>query len=1122
MKHLWIWSRQGRDRSVAADDGHAARIGLPELESALGSVEPAARLVPPRLLRRVVRLHASLPGLGFRVPHSKTYVIPQKALWEIADRSEIGFGPAEDLPEDVILLERPSGEILEQRPRGEILLYYWELLFHARVHEEFHALLKQRRFGAAEFEKRLAVLGSLEFDEVRNVLREERFLLPPCDDPSVYVEFAAVYLGIRYFHPYLMASYFPALASLEKVDQVIARDIHAGTILDATRLPGTPEPEELREAARIASEAFDADPLAMIPDFREGGEWHGRGAPWARGRHRSEKKYQFWSRRAVRQAARGNRAGAAAGRARAEFWAPRERAAEAATALREEVHGLVGRLQTALGIEGQEPRPWREALLALAHQTPRGLWTVEARLLYDLQKVCVDQERTIWTVDVMHWILSWGRRPIRRELPNQRVVLVTRHLRSAQRRLSRVRISDKQRRQLADVLGRATEDAETRLRDDLRPRIAAALDDVGLLPQNLPEKISRAKLVEELLDRIVERGFLTLGEVRDAVARNQLKEPDCSGPRDFLRGDAALRVNSRLIETLDGVYEPGDFYLRWILRFSHLMFGTAIGRFLTLYLVIPFGGAYVALMASDHLVDLVSGINSQLAPSNKDFARLVPQILSGAFPMRFAPTVLLGVFLAMVIHIPRFRGIVWQGLKTLGRALKFLLIDSVRRFFALPWVDWIVHSAAARLAMNFVVKPLVPTLLVAALAPSGATARQRTIGLTCMFFALNLIANSRTGRKLEEVFFDAVGEGWQRFGVRPMMGLFWFIVDLFRRLMQLIERLLYAVDEWLRFRSGQSRVILLAKAALGVGWFFVAYVIRFCVTLLIEPQLNPVKHIPWVSVSHKILAGIWPTTGLHSFLMHRMNATLANLTMAAIVTLTPGIFAFLIWELTENWRLFAANRPKNLQPVLVGSHGETLARLLRPGFHSGTIPKRFAKLRRAERKVVAAGGDPGVVRKHHEALHHIEVDLRRYIEREFVAWFRESRDWTYPPPQAGEIRLATNDASDELSMSGALEGPLVVAFQWFDGRLRLELSGNASSENLSDAARKILRTAIINVLKTGGVEVLDRSNRATAADDASQPLEIGALAMPWPEWVAMWETDRDVRDGTAWGRVSVI
>ena len=81
----------------------------------------------------------------------------------------------------------------------------------------------------------------------------------------------------------------------------------------------------------------------------------------------------------------------------------------------------------------------------------------------------------ISTVDVMHWILSLGRRPIRRELPNQRLVLVSRHLGSAQRRLSRVRISDRQRRQLTGVLGRVTEAAEARLRDNLRPKITAAL-----------------------------------------------------------------------------------------------------------------------------------------------------------------------------------------------------------------------------------------------------------------------------------------------------------------------------------------------------------------------------------------------------------------------------------------------------------------------------------------------------------------------------------------------------------------------------------------------------------------------------------------------------------------------
>ncbi len=565
-------------------------------------MEPAARLVLPRLLRRVVRLHASLHGLGFRVPHSKTYVIARDALLEIADREELGFGPTEALPERVILLERPGAEILDQWPRCEVLLYYWELLFHARVHEAFDCLAEQPAIS-----ERLAALGSLEFDEIRNVLGQERFLVPPCDDASTYIEFAAVYLGIRYFQPFLMASFFPALESLEKVDAILALDVAAEEILDATRLPGTPQPEALREAARQAAEAFDADPLAAIPDFREEAEARGRTAHWARGRQRSEQKYQLWTERARRQAARGNWAGAAIRRARAEFWAPRDRAAEAATALRDEVHGLVDHLQAALGIEDQEPRPWREALLALAHQTPRGLWTVEARLLYDLQKVCVDQVQTISTVDVMHWVLSMGRRPIRRELPNQRLVLVSRHLRSAQRRLPAVRISERQRRQLAEVLGAATRPAEDLLRESFRPKIVATLDEVGLLPQNLVETVSRKKLVEELLDRIVERGFLTMGEVRDAVSRNHVKQPDCAGPRGFFHGDAVLRLNRRLAVALDGVYERGDFYQRWIQRFSLLAFGTSLGRWLTRYVAIPFGGAVVILVVAEHFGHMITG-----------------------------------------------------------------------------------------------------------------------------------------------------------------------------------------------------------------------------------------------------------------------------------------------------------------------------------------------------------------------------------------------------------------------------------------------------------------------------------------------------------------------------------
>ena len=533
------------------------------------------------------------------------------------------------------------------------------------------------------------------------------------------------------------------------------------------------------------------------------------------------------------------------------------------------------------------------------------------------------------------------------------------------------------------------------MRDDLRPKIAATLDAIDLRPQNLPEEVSRRKIVEELLDRIVERGFLTLGEVRDAISRNNLKEPDCSGLESFVGGEAALRANRRLTDALDGVYEPADFYLRWILRLSHLMFGTAVGRFLTLFFIIPYGGPFAVFMTLDHLMGLV-GVHPHLVSVHGRIANFVPLVATG-------------VFLQLLIYVPWLRRAVWHALNLLGRAVRFLFVDALQWFIALRWIDIILHSQATRLIVNLVVKPIVPTLIVARFIPADTAAWRRLAGLAVIYAGLLIVINSRVGRTLEEMALDGISEGWQRFGVRPLVGLFWFTIDLFRRLLQGIERVLYTVDEWLRFRSGQGRAMLIAKAVMGVAWFFVSYFVRFVVNLLIEPQVNPLKHFPWVTAAHKMMWPLFLSSGLNEFLASRLGAPVGDTLFFAIGTAAPGIFGFLIWEFKENWRLFAANRPKNLRPAIIGTHGETMPRLLRPGIHSGTISKRFAKLRRAERKSLA-GGDPGVARKHREALHHVETELRRYIEREFLAWFADCCGWTGPCPKVVEVELATNEA----------------------------------------------------------------------------------------------------------------
>jgi hypothetical protein len=819
-------------------------------------------------------------------------------------------------------------------------------------------------------------------------------------------------------------------------------------------------------------------------------------------------------------------------RARALVRAPHDRTALAAAALRNDIHRLVARLQNALELSEQDCGAWQETLLALAHQAPRGLWTVEARLLYDLQKVCVDHERAIYAVDPIEWLLWLGRRPLKRPLGSQREVLMAKHLATAQGRLAAVCIADRLRRQLSGLLRAAREQAEARLRRHFGPRIAQIIDQVGLQPQNLPERVAKQKLVQELLDRITERGLLTLGDLRDALSRNHLKQPDCGGLRDFLRGDALLRADRRLAVALDGVYHRGEIYLLAIQRFSLAAFGTRWGRWLTLNLASPFGGAYVILAAVDHFVHLITGLEPALAPTLLE-------------PGSYAPNLLLGLFLLGLIRGPGFRRWVWRAVRAAGRAARFLLIDCVGRLLELPWLQRILHSRWTRLALAWLVKPALPTLIYWRLLPPPSALRQGSGALAMVFLASALILNSRLGRNLEELLVDRVVEGWHRFGVRFFSGLFWFVVDLFRLLLETIERLLYGVDEWLRFRAGQGRAVLVAKAALGTAWFFVAYTVRFCVNLLLEPQFNPIKHVPVVTVSHKCIAPLSKVV-FEALLAHGLRRTAATATTFVIIFGTPGIFGFLVWELKENWRLFAANRPSGLGPAPIGQHGETMPRLVRPGFHSGTIPKRLARLRRAERQALA-GGDWRRVRKHRDALGRVELALRRYAQRELVELLAESRRWEGPPPVVGEIRLATNRVRIALRLAGPAEGRLWIAFEIESGWLLGDVaSGDVGGDrshpceapagplrgtwDLSASSRQALRLALTGLCKTAGVELLraqladedgtrngrvlpERPSELALSGQEGLPLPPGMqhvfaqVPIPWADWVAAWEED---------------
>src|SRR5262249_20631428 len=139
---------------------------LADLVAVLRLTDPAALLAPGRILRRIIKKHRQLGGLGLQVPHRKSYLIDRSTLLNIARPSELGLSPLElqALPECVLLLCEPDPGRLMRWPREKLLLAYWRLLFHLRVHRAFPHLTP------AEVKERITHLGEVEFEEVRAVL----------------------------------------------------------------------------------------------------------------------------------------------------------------------------------------------------------------------------------------------------------------------------------------------------------------------------------------------------------------------------------------------------------------------------------------------------------------------------------------------------------------------------------------------------------------------------------------------------------------------------------------------------------------------------------------------------------------------------------------------------------------------------------------------------------------------------------------------------------------------------------------------------------------------------------------------------------------------------------------
>jgi len=1022
---------------------------LASLASQVRAVDPTARLAPRRIVRRVIRWQYGLKA-SENPPHDLCFEVDRGTFLGCVSASDVGETDA-TIPERILLLPCPEPD--DHAPRIDVLLDLWRRLFHAAIDRAI-----DRKGGW--FADDPALYTATVRHEIMTVLRDEH-RLPPTEDPAMnFREFAAFFLELHYFAPHELETYFPGFLDAEAVARQLDDKYQAQSLFNATRLPDAPDP-----SAHAPTElgAHPATPtLPIVAD-----------AP------RIEK-------RAAAAATAGNDVRAAIS------YRQCGRVVEA----EERLTHLVNRLKKALRFSEAERQPWQESLRPLLRPASVGFWPVAGRLLYELQKACHDEERKLFSVDLIEYAITLGKQPLRRLIDKPREVNILRRLRRALKLSTRVSITDQQSELLERLLQDAIHKAERRVRLVNRPYLLEVLDEVGLRPQNPPEKIARNKVIDELLDGLCARGFIKMTDLRDAIARNQLKLHDLSGPKELLLGDPILRANSLLAVRMDGLYKRGEIYMRALQRGSSLAFGTYVGRFVTLFAVLPFFGAFIVLGGLHHFVELLTSITHFIARTITGAPPPPPNPAGHAHAeswMTSWPAIaIFGIFLIGMIHLPAFR-------KQVAR-VAFFVLDILGRVISFIW-DYFLDNAASRFFIRHLLTPFLaggtavflmrlsdhewePTVLVGA----GA------VMLTASFFRTPL------GRGLEERFDETISRVWRILSVNFLLGALTWILWFFRIVFELIEKGIYAVDEWLRFREGENSLSVAFKLVFGMVWFFLAYIFRFAWNLLIEPQINPIKHFPVVTVSHKLILPLALTSNatvpspLAELILKIVDTTpqTANAVASTIVFGIPGIFGFLVWELKENWKLYRANRPKNLEAVAVGSHGEHVRGLLRPGFHSGVVPKTYAKLRRAE-----SAHEHVKAAKHHHHLEHIAEAIQRLAERVLLATLKASERWDGLPLRIAETTLAVNRLRIILTIEGWL-GHVVISIEERGGWLIGSLEKRGWLDKLSVTQRAAFDDTVLAIFKLAGVHVL-REEAAAVLDVRPYRLDCrpeGLLVLP--------------------------
>ncbi|MFM1803008.1 MAG: hypothetical protein RJA81_2360, partial [Planctomycetota bacterium] len=639
-------------------------------------------------------------------------------------------------------------------------------------------------------------------------------------------------------------------------------------------------------------------------------------------------------------------------------------------------------------------------------------------------------------------------------------------------RLPELLTSEQIKRLLRRLLERAIHTVEIRFRAHVRPILELSLTKADLIPTNLPEKNALQIIIDQLIDIIVDQGYITLGTLRDTISRNDLKINDLQSFSQWYFGDSLLKADRILESSLAGIYRRGEIYLRGLQRASSAVFGRPLGRSVTWYITLPFLGAF---MLMGGLYFIPEEINHWVLES-VNLHIYVPHQLN---PIQHPRNILIvGLFMMGMIHHKGFREWVLHTLRRSSLYAKGVLWDWPRRVLATPFIKLIFGSQWMIQTWKWVIKPLGFTALIWWLIPDKQLENNSQVisGLASIYLASMTAINSRAGRDLQEHLGEWINWTWKRFGVDLLIATYRFLTDLFDKLSETVNRALYAVDEYVRYRRRSTPWVEITTGLLGLVWGIVLYIFRFVFNLLVEPQINPIKHFPVVTVSHKFLLPMIPilASAIQSFTQEEKKAALSMATL--IMSLIPGAIGFIVWELKENWKLYQANRSREILPRPIGHHGETLLRLLHPGFHSGTVPKLLQRTRRARIKALCNGRVRSLVNQT-QKLHHVQEAFRRFVEREWLRLINSSSQFRDEPLRLGRLGITNHSVTLEI-LADRIEGPpLILCLKSENSWILAEMISLGWANALEHDQWQNLRVSLAGFMAQCGVDLTESQIR---------------------------------------------